>query len=39
VLTIWVVITRPDRLRDMERVYVEDETETPEERAETFPTA
>jgi amino acid transporter len=39
VLTIWLSIARPDRLRDMERVYVEDETETPEERAETFPTA
>jgi amino acid transporter len=26
VLTIWLSLNRPDRLRDMERVYVEDET-------------
>ena len=29
VLTIWLSLTRPERLRDMERVYVEDETEPP----------
>jgi amino acid transporter len=26
VLTVWLATTRPERLRDMERVYVEDET-------------
>jgi len=26
VLTVWLSLTRPERLRDMERVYVEDET-------------
>ena len=26
VLTVWLVRFRPERLRDMERVYVEDET-------------
>jgi amino acid transporter len=34
VLTVWLSMTRPDRLRDMERVYVEDETVP---RAETPP--
>src|SRR5437763_11349641 len=29
-LTIWLWATEPDRLRDMERVYVEDETGAPE---------
>src|SRR5256885_4873710 len=29
-LTIWLWATEPDRLRDMERVYVEDETVAPE---------
>src|SRR5919197_341194 len=29
-LTIWLWATAPDRLRDMERVYVEDETVAPE---------
>jgi hypothetical protein len=28
VLTVWLSMTRPERLRDMERVYVEDETVT-----------
>ena len=26
VLTVWLSLTRPERLRDMDRVYVEDET-------------
>jgi amino acid transporter len=30
VLTVWLVRVRPERLRDMERVYVEDETVAPE---------
>ena len=29
-LTIWLWATEPERLRDMERVYVEDETVAPE---------
>jgi len=29
VLTVWLSMTKPDRLRDMERVYVEDETVAP----------
>ena len=38
-ITAFVVLVRPDKLADVDRVYVEDENETPEERAETFPTA
>jgi amino acid transporter len=38
-LTLFVVAFRPGKIADMERVYVEDERETPEERAATFPTA
>jgi hypothetical protein len=39
-LTVWVVSNRPDRLRDMERVYVEDDEPTAaasgaDERVET----
>jgi len=30
VLTVWLSMTRPERLRDMERVYVDDETVAPE---------
>jgi amino acid transporter len=30
VLTIWLALSRRDKLRDMERVYVEDETVAPE---------
>ena len=26
VLTVWLSLARPERLRDMDRVYVEDET-------------
>jgi hypothetical protein len=29
-LTLWIVRTRPERVEDMERVYVEDETVAPE---------
>jgi amino acid transporter len=29
VLTVFVVLWRPDRLRDIDRVYVDDDTETP----------
>ena len=29
-VTLWIVRTRPQRLSDMERVYVEDEPVTPE---------
>src|SRR4029450_8763058 len=28
--TLWIVLARPQRLEDMERVYVEDETVAPE---------
>jgi len=38
-LTAFVVLMRPDKLKDIDRVYVEDETMTPEERAAAFPTA
>src|SRR5919205_3629618 len=31
VLTAWLTLRRPDKLRDMERVYVEDETVAPRE--------
>jgi hypothetical protein len=30
VLTFWLMRAHPDRLRDMERVYVEDETVEPQ---------
>jgi amino acid transporter len=33
-LTLWVVSNRPDRLRDMERVYVEDDEPTAGKRAD-----
>jgi amino acid transporter len=39
VLAIWLSVARPDRLRDMERVYVEDETVTPADAAAAFPVA
>jgi hypothetical protein len=29
-VTVWIVRTRPQRLDDMERVYVDDEPVTPE---------
>jgi hypothetical protein len=29
VLMLWVVLTRPERLSDLDRVYVEDETIAP----------
>jgi amino acid transporter len=37
VLTIWLSMTRPERLRDMERVYVEDETVSPDAPPATQP--
>jgi amino acid transporter len=39
VLTVWLSVTRPERLRDMERVYVEDETLSPADAAAQFPVA
>jgi amino acid transporter len=39
VLTIWLSIARPERLRAMERVYVDDETLAPADAAATFPVA
>ena len=39
VLTIWLSTARPERLRDMERVYVEDETLSPADAAAQFPVA
>jgi hypothetical protein len=36
-LTAWLVRSRPDKLRDMERVYVEDETVAPEVSPATEP--
>jgi amino acid transporter len=33
VLTVWLTMSRPERLRDMERVYVEDETVQPDNGA------
>ena len=39
VLTVWLLAARPEKLRDMDRVYVEDETLTPADAAATFPTA
>ena len=39
VLTIWLLSARPEKLRDMDRVYVEDETLAPADAAATFPTA
>jgi amino acid transporter len=38
-LTVWLSMVRPERLRDMERVYVEDETVTPQDAAAAFPVA
>jgi amino acid transporter len=38
-LTIFVVRWRPDRLRDLDHVYVEDETLSPQDAAAQFPTA
>jgi hypothetical protein len=31
-LTLWLTRSRPDKLRDIERVYVEDETDAPPAR-------
>jgi amino acid transporter len=39
VLAIWLSVARPDRLRDMEHVYVEDETVTPPDAATALPSA
>jgi amino acid transporter len=39
VLTIWLRSAHPEKLADMERVYVEDETLSPEDAAAQFPTA
>jgi hypothetical protein len=36
-LTVWLVKFRPEKLRDMERVYVEDETAAPDTRPATEP--
>jgi hypothetical protein len=38
-VTLWVVLTRPERLEDMERVYVEDETVAPEAQPAFLPEA
>jgi hypothetical protein len=38
-LTIFVVLWRPERLEDMEHVYVEDDTLSPQDAAAQFPTA
>jgi amino acid transporter len=38
-VTIAVVWLRPNRLQDLDRVYVEDETMTPEDAATAFPVA
>jgi amino acid transporter len=38
-LTFFVVRFQPERLEDLDRVYVEDETITPEEAVAAFPTA
>jgi amino acid transporter len=38
-LTIWIVMTRPERLEDMERVYVEDETVAPDAQPAFLPEA
>src|SRR5581483_10272576 len=38
-LTVWLSIARPERLRDMERVYVEDETVPPAEARAAIPVA
>jgi amino acid transporter len=38
-LTIWLSKAHPDRLHDIERVYVEDETISPEDAAAAFPVA
>ena len=38
-LAVWLSVARPERLRDMERVYVEDETVTPQDAAAAFPVA
>ncbi len=39
VLAVWLSIVRPERLRDMERVYVEDETVREDRGAEPSPVA
>jgi amino acid transporter len=39
VLAIWLSVARPERLRDMERVYVEDETVAPPDAATALPSA
>jgi hypothetical protein len=38
-VTIAVVWLRPNRLQDLDRAYVEDETMTPEDAATAFPVA
>ncbi|MET0202531.1 MAG: hypothetical protein ABW245_11830, partial [Gaiellaceae bacterium] len=38
-LTIFIVMTRPERLEDMERVYVEDETVAPDAQPAFLPEA
>jgi hypothetical protein len=35
--SLWLMHTRPERLRDMERAYVEDETVAPETPPATTP--
>jgi amino acid transporter len=39
VLTVFLSVAHPERLRDMERVYVEDETLSPADAAAQFPVA
>ena len=39
VVTILVVKFRPDRLADLDRVYVEDESISPQDAAAQFPVA
>jgi hypothetical protein len=38
-VTLWIVLTRPQRLEDMERVYVEDETVAPDAAPAFLPEA
>jgi amino acid transporter len=38
-VTLWIVLARPQRLEDMERVYVEDETVAPESQPAFLPEA
>jgi hypothetical protein len=39
VLTIWLLSAHPEKPKDMNRVYVEDETISPEDAAAQFPVA